>query len=64
MMKRSFAEIDAARNEDIRTMQLKELKEKLAFVEPLQCSKCVLNIEEYYEKCSQISQLHNAMQVS
>lgn len=62
MMKRSFAEIDSARNEDRRTAKLEELK-KLASLEDLKCSKCVHDINEYYDKCLQITDLHNAMQV-
>lgn len=64
MMKRSFAEIDSARNESNRMSKLEDLNNKLASVRKVDCSKCVNSIEEYYEKCSQITELHNAMQVS
>ena len=64
MMKRSFSEIDSAKNESNRVIQLKELSEKLNSEKELECSKCVPSIEEYYKKCSQITELHKEIQVS
>ena len=62
MMKRSFAEIDSAQNENNRLTQLEDLKERFTSSSKLDCSQCK-NIEEYYEKCYQISDLNNEMQV-
>lgn len=63
MMKRSFAEIDSAQNENNRLTQLEDLKERFSSSSKLDCSQCVHNIEEYYEKCYQINHLNNEMQV-
>lgn len=63
MMKRSFAEIDSAQNENNRLTQLEDLKERFISSSKLDCSQCVQNIEEYYEKCYQINELNNEMQV-
>lgn len=64
MMKRSFAEIDSVQDEDKRTIQLEDLNKQFASVGELECSKCAHNIDGYYEKCSQITHLHNELQVS
>ena len=63
MMKRSFAEIDSVRNENKHTTRLERLKEELSSMECLDCSKCAADIEQYYEKCSQITHLHMKLQV-
>lgn len=63
MMKRSFAEIDSVRNEDKRATQLERLKQELSSMERLDCSICAQDIEDYHEKCSQITHLHMELQV-
>lgn len=63
-MKRSFAEIDSAQSESNRLLSLNNLNKELSSAKKLdECSKCVPSIDEYYRKCSRISQLNNKMQV-
>ena len=63
-MKRSFAEIDSAKNEVNRTVLLQELNDKLASMEAVtECSICVHDIKKYYENCAQITELNSRMQV-
>jgi hypothetical protein len=63
MMKRSFAEIDSVRDENKHVVLLEGLKERLVSLGKLDCTKCAHNIEEYYDKCSQICHLHEKLQV-
>ena len=63
MMKRSFAEIDSAQNEDNRVTELEELKDKIASMSEITCSKCVPSLDEYYIKCSDINMLRQEVQV-
>lgn len=65
MMKRSFAEMDSAKNESQHVVLLKELENKLESTSELnECSKCLESIHEYYWKCSQINEVNGSLQVS
>ena len=63
MMKRSFAEIDSAQNEDNRITELEDLKDTIASMSELTCSKCVPSLDGYYIKCSDINMLRQEVQV-
>ena len=64
MMRRSFAEIDSAKAQSRRIKELSDLKKKFAsFCGLSDCTKCIPSINEYYHKCSRISELSEKIKV-
>lgn len=64
MMKRSFAEIDSVRSESYRMIRLNQLKKLESESDVNDCSNCMPSINDYYQRCCQISEINNRMQVS
>ena len=62
-MKRSFAEINSAQDESSRLRSLHDLKMVLGDSATIDCDQCVGSIQNYYMKCSRMTELHLKMQV-
>jgi len=64
MMKRSFAELDAARQKPEWETAINDVKESIAKLESLNCLICITDLDEYYRLCSRLCDLEKAMRVS
>ena len=62
MMKRSFSELDSAKDKSSRVQSLQELTKKLASCERMECEHCT-DIGQYHRDCSRMTELHLAVQV-
>ena len=64
MMKRSFAEIDSMRHVSDNQEALYSIKESIQSLENEVCPICVQDIDQYYNACAIVTNLHKNMQVS
>ena len=64
MMKRSFAELDSARQKPEWEETIKDVKQKISELESLNCLICITDLDEYYRLCSRLCDLEKSMRVS
>lgn len=64
MMRRSFAELDAARQKPEWEETIKDVKEKINKLESLNCLICITDLDDYYRLCSRLCDLDRSMTVS
>lgn len=63
-MKRSFAELDSARQKPEWEETIKEVKQKINKLESLNCLICITDLDDYYRVCSRLCDLEKSMRVS
>ena len=64
MMRRSFAELDSARQKPEWEETIKDVKEKINKLESLNCLICITDLDDYYRLCSRLFDLDKSMRVS
>ena len=64
MMRRSFAELDSARQKPEWEETIKDVKQKISKLESLNCLICITDLDEYYRLCSRLCDLEKSMTVS
>ena len=63
MMKRSYAEDDATKNEVDRKLALQQVEADSKTLKQLNCPVCDSDLDRYYSSCARIQQLQKQMQV-
>ncbi len=63
MMKRSFAEFHLLKKAPERKRMIAKFTEELEQEEKLDCERCLVDVEDYYDICKELKTLSKSLQV-